>query len=231
MAEADTSSPTSPPLTLYFGYGSNLWLHQMATRCPDSQYLGIALLPHYTWLINDRGYANVVSAPCPDTATSGSSRYKTSVYGLVYSLTPSDEARLDINEGVPIAYTKEYLPCSFWAATSREPGTKIDTSQPPSETNKRLLVYIDRVRTAPSTPRDEYVYRMNRGIHDALGCGVPGEYVDEVMRKYIAADDYEEEEEEEDGEDGKKKREEREKMAEFARGQAARFRDESGVFE
>jgi hypothetical protein len=54
-------NPTSAkPQTLYFGYGSNLWLHQMQLRCPTSQYLGVARLPNYRWIINDRGYANVV---------------------------------------------------------------------------------------------------------------------------------------------------------------------------
>lgn len=221
---ADTSSSSSSKLTLYFGYGSNLWLEQMATRCPHSHYLGIARLPNYTWLINDRGYANVVE--CSNSTSNSSSEvdYKNCVYGMVYSLTPSDEARLDVNEGVPVAYTKEYLSCDFWSAAS-EKHKKVDTSLPPTETSKPLLVYIDRQRTSPSTPREEYVYRMNRGIHDALECGVPEEYVKEVMRGYIPSDD------DEDGDKDGKKKEEREKMAEFARGQAARFRDESGVIE
>jgi hypothetical protein len=57
---------------------------------------------------------------------------------------------------------------------------------------------------------------MNRGIADAVELGVPEEYVERVMRKFIPA-------EKEDGEEGRK-------MAEFAKGQAKEFRDESGVF-
>lgn len=38
------------------------------------------------------------------------------VYGLVYSLTPSDEQALDLNEGVPYAYTKQMLSVKFWAS-------------------------------------------------------------------------------------------------------------------
>lgn len=198
-----TSTFTSTP-TLYFGYGSNLWLHQMATRCPTSQYQGIARLAGYKWLINDRGYANVVETR----------NDKDKVYGLVYTLSPLDESRLDKNEGVPYAYTKEMLDCTFWAADANSPGRKIDTTKPPTATHKSMLVYIDRKRVEPATPRDEYVYRMNRGIEDAVKCGVPESYVRDVMRVYIPAD--------EEGE--------REKMAEFARGQAAEFRDESGAF-
>lgn len=197
-------TPLSTP-TIYFGYGSNLWLHQMSIRCPTSQYLGVARLPHYTWLINDRGYANVVAA----NATSHS--YTDEVYGLVYSLLPADEKRLDRNEGVPVAYTKEMIPCEFWPASTSE---RANTSSPPFET-RDMLVYIDRNRTTPDKPRDEYVYRMNQGIRDAVERGVPEAYVKEVMRKFIPEGDDEEER----------------KIGEFAKTQAAQFRDESGVFE
>ena len=200
--------------TIYFGYGSNLWLHQMSVRCPTSQYLGVARLDNYTWLINERGYANVVSTSETPTHPSLSTNYSDVVYGLVYSLLPSDESGLDKNEGVPIAYTKELLPCAFWPSATQE---KANTSEPPFET-RNMLVYIDRNRTSPDDPRDEYIYRMNQGIRDAMERGVPEEYVKDVMRKFIP--------EEVDEGDGKK-----EEISEFAMTQAARFKDESGVFE
>lgn len=196
-------APLSTPPTIYFGYGSNLWLHQMALRCPTSRYLGVARLRHYTWLINDRGYANVVENP------RDAESYSDKVYGLVYSLLPSDEQRLDRNEGVPVAYTKELISCEFWPGSVHE---TVDTSSPPPET-RNMLVYIDRTRTKPDRPRDEYVYRMNQGIRDAVELGVPREYIRDVMRKFIPDKD------EEDGEIG-----------EFAKTQAAQFKDESGVF-
>jgi gamma-glutamylcyclotransferase len=209
--------------TVYLGYGSNLWLHQMSTRCPNSTYLGIARLNNYRWIINDRGYANIVevlkSSPTssqnsasPGKGSKGS-KYSDVVFGLVYTLTPSDEARLDKNEGVPVAYTKEMLQCDFWSSNTSH---KVNTSKRPTSTES-MLVYIDRKRTTPDKPRKEYIYRMNQGIADATKLGVPGGYVEDVMRKYIPADEGEEAE--------------IEKMAEFARGQAAEFRDESGVFE
>ncbi|KAF2626443.1 hypothetical protein BU25DRAFT_411836 [Macroventuria anomochaeta] len=198
-----SETPLTTPTT-YFGYGSNLWLHQMSIRCPTSQYLGVARLPHYTWLINDRGYANVVEN------TNTSQTYSDEVYGLVYSLLPSDERRLDRNEGVPIAYTKELLPCDFWPSSTSE---RANTSSPPAET-RDMLVYIDRNRTSPNQPREEYVYRMNQGIRDAVTKGVPEEYVRDVMRKFIP------ERGEEEG-----------RIGEFARTQAKQFRDESGVSE
>lgn len=173
------SSETSSP-TIYFGYGSNLWLHQMDIRCPTSTYLGVARLNNYRWMINDRGYANVV-----EVSSASSSNYKNVVFGLVYSLEAEDEKRLDRNEGVPIAYTKEDLECDFWEAKD---GAKVDVSKSPTE-SKKMLVYIDRKRTTDDKPKEEYIYRMNKGIDDAIRKGVPTKYVDDVMRKFIPADD------------------------------------------
>lgn len=45
---------------LYFGYGSNMWRHQMSLRCPSSKYIGLGVLNGWHWIINQRGYANVV---------------------------------------------------------------------------------------------------------------------------------------------------------------------------
>lgn len=203
----------------------------MATRCPSSTYLGVARLDNYTWIINDRGYANVVEAtsktPQSLKTTEGKTNkaetdYTNVVFGLVYALTPADEARLDKNEGVPVAYTKEHLPCAFWPSSdpSSRPPAPVDPSTPPARTLP-MLVYIDRLRTAPDVPRDEYVVRMNRGIEDALKCGVPEAYVNDVMRPFIPALT---------GELDGAWRERLSVAEEKAIRQAMRFEDESGVF-
>ncbi|KAJ4360492.1 uncharacterized protein N0V89_001057 [Didymosphaeria variabile] len=176
--------PSSP--TIYFGFGSNLWLHQMATRCPTSTYLGVARLNNHKWIINDRGYANLVEVGPKSTLTPDYSRV---VYGLVYSLLPSDESRLDKNEGVPHAYVKELFPCDFWASKD---GKKVDVTASPTESGKKMLVYIDRKRRTESTPKEEYVYRMNRGIEDVVKMGAPEAYVEEVLRKFIPVEGKEE---------------------------------------
>lgn len=173
--------------TIYFGYGSNLWLHQMSIRCPTSKYLGVARLNNFKWIINDRGYANVVQLPST-TSPSPSTDFSHVVFGLVYSLEPADEERLDRNEGVPHAYTKEDLECDFWEA---EEGGWVDTGRAPT-CSRKMLVYIDRKRVTEHGPKKEYVYRMNKGIEDAVAMGVPKEYVQDVMRKFIPAEDGEE---------------------------------------
>ncbi|KAF2786552.1 hypothetical protein K505DRAFT_330275 [Melanomma pulvis-pyrius CBS 109.77] len=226
---APTAEGKAKPTT-YFGYGSNLWLHQMALRCPTSKYLGVARLKGYRWIINARGYANIVEVEDSDTENNYTNyedkesegknddddnddekKYSKVVFGLVYALQAKDEAKLDVNEGVPEAYTKEYLECEFWAAGK-------DVCVPRS-----MLVYIDRKRVEESTPKKEYVVRMNHGIKDAVSLGVPEGYVKAVMRRFIP--EPEEEAERVAGRDpGVKGRSE---VEEAALRQAVRFVDEN----
>lgn len=168
--------------TVYFGYGSNLWRHQMEQRCPQSEFLGVARLNDYKWLINERGYANVAEITRHKDSVHVKS-YEDEVWGLVYTLQPTDEARLDRNEGVPIAYTKEFLECDFWPVED-ESGPPANVTAQPEKVD--MLVYINRRQVEPSEPKEEYVYRMNMGIKDAIEEGVPKKYVEKVMRRFIS---------------------------------------------
>ncbi|KAL8703743.1 MAG: hypothetical protein Q9201_003089 [Fulgogasparrea decipioides] len=166
-----------PSPTSYFGYGSNLWLLQMSLRCPSSIYTGIARLTRYRWIINARGYANIVQTGNPSDV----------VYGLVYTLDEDDEDKLDFNEGVPYAYTKEQISMDFWSLAS---GGKVDLASGicPGAVKKELLVYIDRKRVKDARPKAEYVHRINMGVRDAVKIGMPQKYVDDVIRKFIPAE-------------------------------------------
>ena len=190
--------------TIYFGYGSNLWLHQMRQRCPTSKYLGIARLKGYKWIIYERGYANIVELSASEKATEERDKpdYSKEVWGLIYTLEPEDERRLDGNEGVPYAYQKEEIECEFWTASSARTVTedtedgfsfaaegKPDISKKPGK--EKMLVYINRHRTSEGVSKEEYVYRMNCGIKDAVKEGVPKEYIEQVLRKWIPEDDEE----------------------------------------
>lgn len=139
-------------------------------------------------MINNRGYANVVQVDNNTerqtesvTKSTTESETESVAYGLVYQLSSSDEKRLDINEGVPFAYTKEHLSTEFWPA--RQDNEMIDISDDPQLL--KMLVYIDRDRTKDEAPKQEYIYRMNMGINDAVGLGLPQEYVKRVMRPFI----------------------------------------------
>lgn len=172
--------------TVYFAYGSNLQLGQMSDRCPESRYLGHAILHNFRWQINTRGFANVVSSP------------HDFVEGLCYLLSKKDEKRLDINEGVRSgAYSKECIPveisrtspiivgrrCSEVLAHIHTPAYKSDDG---SQSEKVVaLVYINRELTNDGLPRDEYVARINDGIQDAMMLGLSSSFVSRYIRHYI----------------------------------------------
>jgi len=149
---------------LYFGYGSNLWLDQMARRCPESKLVGLGILQGWKWIINDRGYANVIRSP------------KDLVYGLVYEISLSDEASLDRAEGVPWAYIKETMEIELQSEDNEK------------KSAVQNLVYIDKRRVEEAQPKEEYVHRMNMGIKDAAAKGLPKWYIDKYLRKFIPAE-------------------------------------------
>ncbi|KAI0473875.1 hypothetical protein GGR56DRAFT_676327 [Xylariaceae sp. FL0804] len=177
---------------LYFAYGSNLSTTQMRERCPHSAPLGLGHIAGWKWIINDRGYANIVvvaadaaaaaQPPAPTTTTTtsdpGPDPADDGVYGLIYRLDARDEAMLDACEGVPYAYERAALPAT-WASGVVEAGIGVEVM---------VLAYVDRRSITPAAPRGEYVGRMNRGIDEATGrWGLPRAYVDRVLRPFIPA--------------------------------------------
>jgi len=78
---------------LYFAYGSNLCVAQMAERCPSAQVVARALLPDHT-LIFPRRSARRNCGVASIAACSGRV-----VWGAVYRLTARDIVSLDASEG------------------------------------------------------------------------------------------------------------------------------------
>ncbi|KAJ7632847.1 Butirosin biosynthesis, BtrG-like protein [Roridomyces roridus] len=148
--------------SLYFGYGSNLWKQQMSARCPENKYLGIARLVDWRWIINERGYANVIPSEGDE------------VWALLYELSQSDEKNLDRYEGVPVDYVKQNLQVEYYGH---------------GEENKKIveaLVYVDVERvTGGWPPQTEYIHRMNCGIADALAQGISQTYISKYLRQSI----------------------------------------------
>lgn len=95
LQQLTTSSKTG---TFYLAFGSNLSALQMSIRLrhsPSSSIpVGIARLDSHAWIICERGYANVVALPPSEAATD-----ETTVWGVLYNMSPEDEARLDQYEG------------------------------------------------------------------------------------------------------------------------------------
>ena len=81
---------------LYFAYGSNINLEQMAYRCPAATIVGPAVLENYELLFR-RGYATIKP------------RKGGKVHGLLWTLTPICEQTLDMYEGYPRTYDKQMV--------------------------------------------------------------------------------------------------------------------------
>ena len=81
----------------YFAYGSNLYVRQMARRCPDAVNPRPAVLGDHDWLINERGVATV-------EPFAGNQ-----VHGVLWQVSDHDLASLDSAEGVPVRYRRDRL--------------------------------------------------------------------------------------------------------------------------
>lgn len=153
---------------LYFAFGSNLSTEQMLRRCPSSTPIGLGHLPGMKWIINSRGYANVVADDKKDGV---------GIYGLLYLLPPQDEDSLDMYENVPWAYNK------FTKEVTRvtnEKGQKIE-----GEETLSALVYIDVERTTGDLPNAEYVVRMETGIKECVEEWGMGEDYAASLREWL----------------------------------------------
>ncbi|KAF6763847.1 hypothetical protein DFP72DRAFT_485086 [Ephemerocybe angulata] len=168
--EEDMTVPTDLPRTLYFGYGSNLWLDQMKRRCPESKLVGIGLLRDWKWIINRRGYANII----PSVGDI--------VYGLMFELSENDEEFLDRSEGVPICYVTEILPIEFTSVTSPNDLNFVVGS---TVVLRDALVYVDFKRVENGDPKEEYIPKINKGIIDGEKIGIPKEYFKKYFRPSI----------------------------------------------
>lgn len=180
---------------LYFAYGSNLSSTQMASRCPRATAVGLAHLPGWDWIINERHYANVVRRP---TQKEGKIKKKDEcpgVYGVLYRLPPADEITLDICEGVPLAYQKMTLEVAVVNDKKAKPGADDDDAEEITAaptTTVEALVYVDLNNVRPADPKPEYVGRMSRGVAEAHGAwGFPVWFADRVMKKYVPGLDWE----------------------------------------
>jgi cation transport regulator ChaC len=160
---------------LYFAYGSNLSTEQMRQRCPFSTPIGLGYLAGWRWIINERGYANVVELAAHEDNKNKGKEKESGVYGLLYLLPPADEAKLDRHEGVPWAYEK--VTCDMrWVRDGQ--GKEVDEPV-------KALVYVNRDKVRESVPHDEYVDRMERGIEDAVNnWGLDLEYAVGTMRRF-----------------------------------------------
>ena len=84
---------------LYFAYGSNMNLQQMAWRCPGAVALGAACLPG--WRLTERTFADIDRDPEAET------------WGVLWEITPAHLRSLDRYEGAPRLYTRRRVPVTL----------------------------------------------------------------------------------------------------------------------
>lgn len=88
-------------MSLYFAYGSNLHLGQMAHRCPGASVLSAGSIPGYRLVFRESrpgsSYASIEPAE------------GFSVPVVAWLLTTADERSLDRYEGFPVLYSKKTL--------------------------------------------------------------------------------------------------------------------------
>ena len=84
---------------LYFAYGSNINLEQMAYRCPTAQVVGPVTLEGYELLFRGNARGSGVATIVPKEGSR--------VHGLLWKITRACETSLDFYEGYPRLYEKE----------------------------------------------------------------------------------------------------------------------------
>lgn len=86
---------------LYFAYGSNINLAQMAVRCPAATPVCPVVLDNYRLAFRGNMGFNGVATIIPSQGEK--------VYGLLWKLTPACELSLDRYKGYPSLYYKEQI--------------------------------------------------------------------------------------------------------------------------
>lgn len=115
---------------LYFAYGSNLNMEQMAARCPRSKPMYKAILPNAKLVF--KTYADVII---------NKSKKPSYVHGAVYEITEKCMRALDAYEGFPSFYKK--VKCVVQIANTNE--------------YAEVFMYVMQPRVRrPALPTNEY---------------------------------------------------------------------------
>ena len=141
-------------LMLYFAYGSNLNHKQMHIRCKDSRYIKSAFLEGYKLSFcaasKDYGVANIVK------------KKGSKVPGGIWEISESDEKELNVCEGYPTLYTKDFFNLN----------------------GERVMFYIMKRRYSFKPPRRSYVDKINQLY---VNCNLDTEYLKRRLTYYNIA--------------------------------------------
>ena len=100
---AESLIKTAPTTRMHFAFGSNMDMGQMAVRCPTARLLGSVVLPDHRIVFAgwSYGWGGAVATYEP--------RRRSSLPGVLWSLTASDVFALDRAEGVPTVYDRAFV--------------------------------------------------------------------------------------------------------------------------
>jgi gamma-glutamylcyclotransferase (GGCT)/AIG2-like uncharacterized protein YtfP len=132
----------------YFAYGANMSTAAMKARCPTASFVCAALLQGQ-FRINGYGVATVA---LDRSAT---------VHGVLWTVTASDEAALDIFEGVEAGFYQQRLVEVLTSCRQRV----------------RAFAYIS-AETRPGSPRQGYLAEIIEAAHVH---GFPPDYIRELV--------------------------------------------------
>ena len=117
----------------YFAYGSNLHHQQMKKRCPDCTFIKKIILSNYKLTFRSKYGAAYIEK-----------NINKKVYGALYTISKSDEKKLDIYEEYPTLYKKKYF---------RYGG-------------KKIMTYIMVRKTKLVPPTTKYLNKIKQGYKD-----------------------------------------------------------------
>jgi gamma-glutamylcyclotransferase (GGCT)/AIG2-like uncharacterized protein YtfP len=137
-------------VTIYFSYGANMDPVHMAEHCPGAVRLGPATLPDHDFGIAAGHYGTVRASPAG------------TVHGVLWRLTPDDEAALDEFEGVARSFYRKHA-----ARVQSADGTSVPA-----------MVYLP-VDDSPGIASRRYLERI---IEVATQLEFPGPYLEHLKR-------------------------------------------------
>ncbi len=124
----------------YLAYGSNLNLNQMYIRCEGAKVVGTTILKDYRLVYKGSlpGYSYLTIEPC-----------KGSYVPLgIYKINSIDEKGLDIYEGYPELYYKDYIDVTI------------------NEKKQKALIYVMNDEFEYNLPAHFYVETCKKGYKD-----------------------------------------------------------------
>jgi len=141
-----------PAGALYFAYGSNMDVEQMARRCPAARLVGAAVTDGFRFAIDRRWVAALET------------RVGSQAYGLLWRVTPACLTALDEWEGVARGcYRRAAITCRQWPEAQEEACAV------------EALTYLSCWEGKPSHRKEGYLERI---LAAAARAGLPPDYVE-----------------------------------------------------